>query len=991
MGIGRWLALGPALWAVTSSAATWFNPEPEIDTFRRGAAQASAPKEVDPRAAIAALPEAATKIYPTCTNNLKTIFWAQLAVDADLMAIELKRLGVLPGHTRVAVLDTGFDRAGNLDRLASPHFETAKGFDGAGNPDEDKSGHGTMVAGVIGGRDGIGVAPDVELSVYRVINDWSESSSTDNLQTAARRACNAGNSVINMSWGGLWDESGRERDEVREKKFLDEMADRGCLIVKAAGNDSYREDFSTNKLDDAYLRASAVSGAGTLSPFSSIGELSAPGSYVYTFESTTTGVRKATDNDKICTGKRGRLVNGTSFAAPLTTAVAAEIFGVLKATAGEGFACLPGRDQIAVVNRILKASEFLGSISGLRSVLLAERWAKHGEGKVPEISDLKTWLRDEPPAFCAERAASWKPDAVADAVSRTRARLVACPWGADSQAEARNLVQVLTRGHNFELTLRWLPIFEPEFIKKERELFAKIADYEWKVLEKKWAANSAYANVGFGMDFDEALSALPLLAQATSSTTDGRKGLTDRVDSFFKSWDFQERMSRRNLRGSEEDYARIRMLWKLLARQNMAALPYEIIKRWTDDKTELKVASQRLKSREVLVSYRLLADLLDDDDFKAYHARSSDLEWQLFQRLAGTNRLELERVAEDKPDLLHLSFFGDMNNFYTRYLDPFMSRHGNRVKALIDFDSNAPKLDKISAFFVMYFLKGGPTVSEEKQNQLALSALRTVASGNGWNHYASGSWTDWQVADDKISDTALSVLSSAAEKHEKEPGYVDNLRKGYLDLFRDSQSFDFVATQMPNYGPDKTYFWSWLQKRNPFPSKDDFVDLGLKTFLAATQLKADAKYRHGFAVAKALSAAGAFLLHRKDAQEAGGYAFPIGFDPARNRLQPFNLSNDGTACSAESPQMIADLVQSWAEFLLGLKGDERRYSYPAMMPLKAVYDARYLCEALPETGEWRKPLEGVLAEAKSSYDAYGTSNFEVKWSAERLLKRCSYK
>src|SRR5690606_25583455 len=113
-----------------------------------------------------------------CPNSGRIKLWAQERVDADLMADELARIGVGSGNVKVAVVDTGFDVKANRSLMASASFKARKGHDGSAEPSRDEDGHGTMVASLIGGKGGIGIAPQADLTVYRVTDSYSEGSTT---------------------------------------------------------------------------------------------------------------------------------------------------------------------------------------------------------------------------------------------------------------------------------------------------------------------------------------------------------------------------------------------------------------------------------------------------------------------------------------------------------------------------------------------------------------------------------------------------------------------------------------------------------------------------------------------------------------------------------------------------------------------------------------------------------------------------------------------
>jgi len=95
-----------------------------------------------------------------CKNNKRQFDWVSRAVGADLVVRELVRIGVLPGHTTVAVVDSGFDFANRSQSIVSPEVKLM--CSGSECIRTDLNGHGTSVAGMISGKD-FGDAPAVQL------------------------------------------------------------------------------------------------------------------------------------------------------------------------------------------------------------------------------------------------------------------------------------------------------------------------------------------------------------------------------------------------------------------------------------------------------------------------------------------------------------------------------------------------------------------------------------------------------------------------------------------------------------------------------------------------------------------------------------------------------------------------------------------------------------------------------------------------------------
>jgi subtilisin len=138
---------------------------------------------------------------------------------------------------KVAVLDTGVfkDHSDLSGRIGGCLDFTQSKKSVIENECEDKNGHGTHVAGVIGadgGKDGLGIygiAPEVQLHVYKVCDAdgicWS-----DDVAAALRHAGDNGIHIVNLGFGSDVSSSlvSEALDYVREKKML---------IVAPAGND----------------------------------------------------------------------------------------------------------------------------------------------------------------------------------------------------------------------------------------------------------------------------------------------------------------------------------------------------------------------------------------------------------------------------------------------------------------------------------------------------------------------------------------------------------------------------------------------------------------------------------------------------------------------------------------------------------------------------------------------------------------------------------
>jgi type VII secretion-associated serine protease mycosin len=211
----------------------------------------------------------------------------------------------------VAVVDSGVN-AGH-PQLAG----RVRGIDLSGTHNTDCEGHGTQAAGIIAARDDrnsgkaipfVGVAPDVRLISVKVQNNRSSGDDGTLLARGIERAVQEGADIINVSIQNTDYPLLRHAVRVAQRKDV--------LIVAAAGNtDPQKKDSEQEAYPATYpgvLSVGAIDASGALSNFSnskSRVDVSAPGAEIISTQSN---------------GYIGGL-NGTSYAAPYVTGVAALI------------------------------------------------------------------------------------------------------------------------------------------------------------------------------------------------------------------------------------------------------------------------------------------------------------------------------------------------------------------------------------------------------------------------------------------------------------------------------------------------------------------------------------------------------------------------------------------------------------------------------------------------------------------------------------------
>jgi len=136
----------------------------------------------------------------------------------------------------VAILDTGVDYTHpDLGGTIGPDQKVIGGFDFVDDDGDplDMDGHGTAVAGIIGANGQIkGIAPEVSILAYRVVDRMGNVKSTDLLR-ALEKASQDGADVINLSLG--------TKEEIGALTYaVQNIVDSGIVVVAATGNSGAR-------------------------------------------------------------------------------------------------------------------------------------------------------------------------------------------------------------------------------------------------------------------------------------------------------------------------------------------------------------------------------------------------------------------------------------------------------------------------------------------------------------------------------------------------------------------------------------------------------------------------------------------------------------------------------------------------------------------------------------------------------------------------------
>lgn len=166
---------------------------------------------------------------------------------------------------RVAVLDTGI--AEHPDLNWSPDLTFNCSMDSTYI--DEKSGHGTHVAGIIGAKNNdfgvVGVAPDCILIPIKVLNN-NGGGSYESIVSGIEKAIESKADIISMSLGS----SSAPPDKVHQ--VIKKAADAGIIILAAAGNDGgvtnfparYEEVIAVAAIDENGDYATFTSGDDTV-------------------------------------------------------------------------------------------------------------------------------------------------------------------------------------------------------------------------------------------------------------------------------------------------------------------------------------------------------------------------------------------------------------------------------------------------------------------------------------------------------------------------------------------------------------------------------------------------------------------------------------------------------------------------------------------------------------------------------------------------------
>lgn len=923
-------------------------------------------------------PVANCGLEEACKDSAK--YWASDAVDADLMHYKMLNMGVgVNSNAHVAVVDSGFDKAqeknmeviGQVVTKPAAEFEdlhpiTGKKLPGIsknfflGNPTKDESGHGTMVSSVIAGKDKLGIAKNVSLSVYRVTPPGNAgSTSSAILDTAIYRACEEnqdpdGVTIVNVSWGGRLDETGQkpeEKDEVTSK-LIEQFAAKGCLIVKAAGNDNFRSKREMD-LKDPYLRVASIDPSRELSYFSTQGEVSAPGSSLYVLESTT-AYPKA-DKDKRCdkadesSVSPRRIVSGTSFAAPMAAAIASQVVRVLKSK--PAFKNLKAKERIQLLNTILKASETQNAINGLSAVTIAERWMDLSpQDQTEALTDdgvvfLRNLLIEKQDPVCDKPAGTCREqkhcDYLISCINLSRAKLILClPPKEKFLAEDLALTGYREKAFHFGYRYANLAVAQAEDPKKKVQLRKVSVDNfleklslptEFNVDDKFWK-HTPHVDPNFTR-----MVIAPYLASELEAREPGQVGSTKLFENLLRLVLYSDKIKNsleygydpvsKEDRGSIETLKTIQDILKsskqLIGEDRYRQVLSDYVARFNDntskDYRERKNAEylENISPEPLSVSaVRIINAAIDMEPNSSTLKKSFlDLESNIFSKMRELNQYYGVRT-ERNPTL--------SETYPTRStLDPMLSRHTDRIVSAINQHSVA----SLSPVEVQYALEHLDTLSVTDKACFLFEVLDCVARDFGW-----GDKNNRDITGSAMQQLQL-LWPSLKDKE------LRNVENRFALLIDQASNVYFVGQLLTSWERDYPYtkdpvdiLFSYVDtkddikkgltyKKSPLLTEENLALLKLKiaAFIARMTEKEAKNISSEWIVARATMFAFEGVWSEKISRE-NSFVVPRAPSQRTNRLEPIQLEVDR--------MKVSDRAKLFEEYLSAVAKGSKSSDHP---------------------------------------------------------------
>jgi hypothetical protein len=286
---------------------------------------------------------------PRSRLNIQQIQWSNL----DLMNLEMSRLGLRQGILSIGLVD------GNMSSIVKTFggsitigFQNPVAKFDSREMYEEHWNHGVEVADVLSAA-----APGSYIRSFQGF-DGPDGNDFDS-RAAIRKACGEGDLVINFS-------ASNEGIPLQYTYpgLQNELAEHGCILIEASGNAGRHPKVSMS-WDRDFITVGALNLAGKEPNFSTPGVVYAP------------GVAWLLSN------YRGEvhLTHGTSYAAPVVTAIAKNIYTILLQSSDFNSTSLP--EHAFVVQKVLRESSRSDArgrknVDGYRAMLLAQHVRRNG-------------------------------------------------------------------------------------------------------------------------------------------------------------------------------------------------------------------------------------------------------------------------------------------------------------------------------------------------------------------------------------------------------------------------------------------------------------------------------------------------------------------------------------------------------------------------------------------------------------------------------------
>jgi hypothetical protein len=367
--------------------------------------------------------------------NIQHIQWANL----DLMETVVRGLGVPRGAVRIAIVDGTVTEVVNRFEGKVSIASQFPVRDASDEKYREHTDHGVAVTDTL-----LMAAPG---SVARSWQSFDGPHSTDfDAREMIRKACNEGDLVINLS------ASNKGTALQYTYPFLHvELAQKGCILIEASGNDAAGPDATVHR-DEGAITVGANDLRGRTAPFSQSAVVSAPGVNLQLSDA----------------GGELRYDSGTSFAAPIVSAIVKEIYSILMRSSD--FNTTTPVERIKAVKKILVESSHSDAaghadtdVDGYRAVLLANYVDHDGIVSYIHLNEADSWAYvkkamtqrpDLPLAKCSSLSATANCEAKIACYTQKRMVLSADPDAATPE-EWLDLRDTANSSNETGLAIEW--------------------------------------------------------------------------------------------------------------------------------------------------------------------------------------------------------------------------------------------------------------------------------------------------------------------------------------------------------------------------------------------------------------------------------------------------------------------------------------------------------------------------------------------------------